>query len=150
MVETDEIRAFLEQHHSAAMISLRPDGTPHAVRVGVVLVDGKLWSSGLPGRARTGYLRRDPRCTLFVFDPAYSYLTLETTVTILEGTDVPEQSVRLFRVMQAGRMEPSTPGGLFWEGQEKSPEEFRRIMAEQRRLIYEFEIHRAYGMYGTR
>jgi PPOX class probable F420-dependent enzyme len=146
MVGTDKLREFLAQNHSAAMITLRPDGTPHAVRVGVVLVDGKLWSSGLPGRVRTGHLRRDPRCTLFVFDPAYSYLTLETTVTILEGPDVPEQSVDLFRVMQAGRMQPSTPGGLFWEGQEKSPEEFRRIMAEERRLIYEFEIHRAYGM----
>jgi PPOX class probable F420-dependent enzyme len=143
---TDRDREFLERNHSAAMITPRPDGTPHAVRVGVALVDGKLWSSGIPERVRTGYLRRDPRCTLFVFDPAWSYLTLETRVTILDGPDAPDLSLRLFRVMQAGRMTASTPGNVFWEGKEKTPEEFLRIMADEQRLIYEFAIHRAYGL----
>ncbi|HET6318598.1 MAG TPA: hypothetical protein VFG86_19255 [Chloroflexota bacterium] len=41
-----EQRAFLEANYGAVMVTLRPDGTPHAVRVGVALVDGKLWSSG--------------------------------------------------------------------------------------------------------
>ena len=84
---TDNDRAFLDAHHAAAMITLRADGTPHAVRVGVALVDGMLWSSGTHDRLRTGLLRRDPRCTLFVFDPTRRYLTLETIVTILEGPE---------------------------------------------------------------
>src|SRR2546430_6574410 len=92
---TDKDRAFLEAHHAAAMITLRADGTPHAVRVGVALVDGMLWSSGTHDRVRTGHLRRDPRCTLFVFDPTRRYLTLEAIVTILEGPDAPRQIFRL-------------------------------------------------------
>src|SRR4051794_37294043 len=94
---TDAHRAFLEKNRSAAMISLRRDGTAHAVRVGVVLVDGKVWVSGTQARMRTRLLRRDPRCTLFVFETGFNFLTLEGTVTILEGADVPEMSVRLFQ-----------------------------------------------------
>lgn len=62
--------AFLEKNHSAAMTTLRRDGSPHTVRIGLAFVDGKLWSSGTADRVRTKHLRRDPRCSLFVFDPA--------------------------------------------------------------------------------
>jgi PPOX class probable F420-dependent enzyme len=144
-------REFLEQNHAAAMITLWPDGTPHVVRVGVALVDGKLWSSGTRRRVRTAHLRREPRAALFVFDPsgsrAWAWLALEARVTILEGNDVPEQSVRLFRVMQAGMSRQPQPGNLFWEGQERSVEEFQRIMVEEQRLIYEFEVTRTYGLH---
>jgi hypothetical protein len=51
------------------MITLRRDGSAHAVRVGVALVDGKVWSSGTADRVRTRHLRRDPRSTLIVPDP---------------------------------------------------------------------------------
>lgn len=122
------------------MITIAPDGTPKAVRMGVALVDGKLWSSGTEGRVRTRRLRRDPRCTLFVFDSGYRWLTLETTVTILDGPGVPEQSVRLFRVMQG---KPAGP--LSWFGGDLSEEEFRAAMVSEQRLIYEFNVHRAYG-----
>jgi hypothetical protein len=39
------------------------------------------------------------------------------------------------------------PGHLFWEGEEKTVEEFRQIMERERRLIYEFEITRTYGIH---
>lgn len=139
----DEELAFLEERRSAAMVTLWPDGRPHAVRVGVAIVDGKLWSSGVPGRVRTAHLRRDPRCTLFVFDPAWSYLTLEANATILDGPDAAEMSLRLFQVMQR---RPS--GNLVWNGVERTPEEFLRIMKEEQRLIYEFEVVRTYGLHG--
>ena len=73
----DRIREYLEKQHSAAMTTLRPDGTPHIVRVGVALVNGKLWSTGTQTRVRTRHLRRDPRSTLFVFDGEWRWLTLE-------------------------------------------------------------------------
>src|SRR2546428_2307088 len=129
---TDKDRAFLDAHHAAAMITLRADGTPHAVRVGVALVDGKLWSSGTKERVRTGHLRRDPRCTLFVFDPARRYLPLETMVTILESPDVPRQSLRLFQVMQQHVTPAPRPGHIMWAGQELSIAEVLRIMFTQR------------------
>ena len=126
-------RAFLEAHRSAAMVTLRQDGTPHAVQVGVAVVDA--------GRARTRHLRRDPRATLFVFDGRRSYLTLEAVVTILDGPDAAEQNLRLFQVMQ-GR---SGSDPLAWYGGELSPSEFLTAMEAEGRLIYEFEVVRAYG-----
>jgi PPOX class probable F420-dependent enzyme len=144
MALTESERAFLEQHAGAAMVTLRADGSPHAVRVGVGVVDGKVWSSGTKGRARTGHLRRDPRSTLFVFDGAWRWLALDSTVTILDGPGAAEMSLRLFQTMQR-RLDPS-PGKLVWEGTERSFDEFLRVMVEEQRLIYQFEVIRTYGM----
>jgi PPOX class probable F420-dependent enzyme len=138
----DKARAFLEANHSAAMTTLRKDGSPHTVRVGVCLAGGKIWSSGTQDRARTKHLRRDPRCGLFVFDPAYSYLVLDTTAKILDGQDSPAMSVTLFRLMQ-GR--PSGP--LQWFGGDVSEDEFMQKMVEEQRLIYEFDPIRVSGLY---
>lgn len=145
----ERFEKYLATHHAAAMITLRADGVPHAVRCGIALVDGKLWSSGVPQRLRTQHLRRDPRASLFVFGTEqgdqFSYLTLECTVSILEGPQAAELNRRLFTVMQA-RMQPP-PDTLFWEGTPRSGEEFLRIMAEEQRLIYEFEVIRGYGLF---
>jgi PPOX class probable F420-dependent enzyme len=146
-------REFLERNHAAAMVTLRPDGRPHVVRVGVALVDGLLWSSGLPSRVRTGHLRRDPRAALFVFDASgsdpFSWLGIEGAVTILEGPEAPGQSVRLFRAMQADMPRPPSPGHLYWEMEERTDEDFEQLMREQGRLIYEFDILRTYGLGST-
>lgn len=133
--------AFLEQHHGAAMTTVGSDGMPRVARVAIQLVDGKLWSSGTQDRVRTRRLRRDPRCTLFVFDPAWSWLGIETTVRFLDGPDAPELNLRLFRILQN---QPT--GNIAWFGQEYSEEDFLRLMADEQRLIYEFEVTRAYGM----
>lgn len=138
---TESQRTFLENNRSAAMITIAKDGMPRAVRVGVALVDGKLWSSGTQDRVRTARLRRDPRCTLFVFETGYNFLTLETTVNILDGDDAPELNLRLMRIMQ-NRPE----GPLNWFGKELDTEAFLQTMVEQQRLVYEFQISRAYGM----
>ena len=91
---------YLRDNHSAAMITVGGDGVAKAVRVGVALVDGRLWSSGTADRVRTERLRQDPRCTLFVFDAGFGSMTLESTVTVLDGPDAPNRNLRLFRVMQ--------------------------------------------------
>lgn len=122
------------------MITIGEGGVPKPVRVGVALVDGTLWSSGTQDRVRTQRLRRDPRCTLFVFDKAFSWLALETTVTILEGAESAAQSLRLFRVMQN---RPTGP--LSWFGRELDEGAFLRTMVDESRLIYEFDVQRSYG-----
>ena len=142
MTLDERARAFLESNHSAAMTTLRKDGSPHSVRIGVCLVDGKLWSSGTQTRVRTRHLRRDPRCSLFVFDPNYSYLVADTTVTILDGSDSPDLSVKLFRVMQ-GR--PTGP--LQWFGGELEEDAFCKALVDEQRLIYEFDVLRVSGLY---
>jgi PPOX class probable F420-dependent enzyme len=133
---------FLIDHHAAAMITVGRDGTPKVSRVGVALVDGKLWSSGTADRVRTGRLRRDPRCTLYVYDPGYAWLALETTVTILDGPDAAQLNLRLFRVMQ-----DRPTGPLSWFGGELSEEDFLQAMVDERRLVYDFDVHHTYGMH---
>lgn len=132
---------FLRENRSAAMITVDAAGAAKSVRVGVALVDGKLWSSGTADRVRTRRLRRDPRCTLFVFDGTFLWLSVEATVTILDGPDAPELNLRLFRVMQ-GR----PTGSLTWFGSELDDAAFRTRMAEESRLIYEFEVVKSYGV----
>ena len=139
-------QSFLEKNHSAAMIVSRRNGVAHAVRVGIAVVDGKIWSSGTQDRLRTRLLRRDPRSTLFVFGAGPSFLTLETEVTILEGSDVPELSTKLFQVMQAELQPPAPAGHIQWFGQPLGLDAFRKAMVDERRLIYEFDPQRAYGL----
>jgi hypothetical protein len=133
---------YLRDNHSAAMITVGGDGIAKAVRVGVALVDGRLWSSGTADRARTVRLRQDPRCTLFVFDSGFGSMTLESTVTVLDGPDAPNRNLRLFRVMQ-----DRPTGPLSWFGAELDEDDFLRAMVDERRLIYEFDVQRTYGMH---
>lgn len=137
---TAEQLAFLAANHAAAMITVE-GGVAKAVRVAIALVDGKIWSSGNAERVRTARLRKDPRCTLYVHDNSYKFLSLESNVRLIEGAQVPELSLHLFRVMQ-NRPE----GNIAWFGQDMTPEAFMAAMAADNRLIYEFDVQRAYGM----
>jgi PPOX class probable F420-dependent enzyme len=136
-----EHRAFLDDHHAAAMITVGGDGRPKVARVGVVVVDGRVWSSGTRDRSRTARLRRDPRCTLYVHDAATSWVALESTVAILDGPDAAEQNLRLFRLLQG---KPTGP--LSWFGGEHEEADFLRVMREEGRLIFEFAVERSYGL----
>ena len=128
------IRRYLEDHHAAVMVTLREDGTPHVARIGVGLVDGELWSSGTRTRVRTGHLRRDPRCTLCVLNPRdpQSWLGLETRVTIHDGDDAVDRNLALYRALA---------------GEPDDLDEYRAAMVAEQRLVYAFEILRAYGQY---
>ena len=137
-------REYVESHHAAAMTTLRADGRPHTVRVGCVLVDGALWSSGTQARLRTRNVRRDPRATLMIFDGRGGYLTIESVVRLHEGGDVPELSVRLFRAMQHSDDAPAD-APIDFGGRLMTPAEFRQFILDDRRLIYEFEPVRVYG-----
>jgi PPOX class probable F420-dependent enzyme len=130
----DKVREFLEKHHAAIMVTLKKDGTPHVARVGLGLVDGNLESSGTRDRVRTKHLRRDPRATLFILDNdnPWSWLALETTVTILDGDDAPQLNLALYRVLA---------------GEPKDLDEYLTAMVNEGRLIYRFDIKRAYGQY---
>jgi PPOX class probable F420-dependent enzyme len=141
MALSDSDLEFLKDNHGAAMITVGDDGRPKAVRMGVVLVDGKLWSSATADRVRTDRLRRDPRCTLFVFGPQWEWLTIEANVRILEGPDVPRLSVQLFRAMQN---RPTGP--LSWFGGDLDDEAFMQAMVDEHRVIYELAVERTYGM----
>ena len=134
-------RDFLEKTPSAAMITVSADGVAKPARIGLNVVDGRLWSSGTQGRVRTRRLRRDPRCTLYVHDAGWGWLGLETTVTLIEGDLGVKANLRLFRVSQ---QRPTGP--LSWFGGELDEPAFLERMAQEGRLIYEFDVQRAYGL----
>jgi hypothetical protein len=133
---------FVADKRGAAMITIGKDGMPKVARVGVAWVDGKLWSTGTAARTRTKRLRRDPRCTVYVPDEAFAWVALETTVTILDGPDVPQLHVKLLRTMQGN---PSGP--INWFGKELDEADFVQAMIDEGRVIYEFEVHGTYGMH---
>jgi PPOX class probable F420-dependent enzyme len=146
----ERIHAFLDQNQAAAMITLRRDGSPHSVRVGVYPVDDKIWSSGTRARLRTKHLRRDPRATLFVYPTTaddYRWLALDCEVKILDGPDAPELNLQLMQAFQSRLPEPPPPGQVQWFGRNLATEEFLAQMVEEQRLVYEFTVNRAYGMY---
>ena len=130
----EKVRSFLEKHHSAVMATTKRDGLPHLARIAIGLVDGRLWSSGTQDRVRTKHLRRDPRCTLMVLDQStpYSWMALETTVDILDGPDAVENNLALYRALA---------------GEPDDLQEYREAMVAEKRLIYEFDIQRSYGMF---
>lgn len=146
-MELDEkARAFLARNHSAAMTSFRRDGTAHIARVGIAVEGGRLRSSSNESRLRTRNLRRDPRSTLFVFDTtdlanAAQWLALECRVTIIEGPTVPDETLRLFRVMQ------DRPDTVVWYGEERDNDTFRQMLIDDHRILYDFDVLRAYGAY---
>jgi Pyridoxamine 5'-phosphate oxidase len=142
MALSSDDEAYLQRQHSAGMVTIGADGLPKVARVAVVLVDGRLWSSATEDRVRTRRLRSDPRCVLYVHDATAGWLALETTVTILKGPEVPQQSVRMFRLMQA-----KPEGPLSWFGGELDEAAFEAQMVAERRIIYEFDVHRTYGMH---
>ncbi len=130
----DKVRKYLEQYHDAIMTSVKKDGMVHVARVGVGLVDGKLWSSGTETRVRTKHVRRDQRAALMVLDASsrYRWLGLECRVTILDGDDAPQLNLKLYRALA---------------GEPDDVDEYLAAMVEEQRLIYEFDVVKAYGMH---
>jgi PPOX class probable F420-dependent enzyme len=127
----DAVRKFLEEHHTGAMVTVRPDGSAHVARVTIGLVDGQVWSTGTRNRVRTRHLRVNPRATFFVFDTrSRRWVGLEGKVTIHEGPDAPQKCLAFRRVT----------------GQAPKDEEaFLREMVEVQRVVYELNVERTYG-----
>lgn len=123
------------------MITVGRDGFPKPARVAVAVLDGRLLSSGTVDRVRTRRLRRDPRCSLFHFDAGYQWLGLDTNVTLVEGPIAIDLSVQMFRAVQG-----KPDGKLSWFGAEHDEAAFRELLVQEGRLLYEFEVVRAYGM----
>lgn len=126
---------YLEQYHDAVQTTIKKDGAPHVARVGVGLVDGKLWSSSTNTRVRTKHLRRDPRCTLMILGGTrWEWLGLDTEVEIIDdGDGTIAENLALYRKL-AG----------------KDPDDmadYERGMRDEQRIVYEFHIKRAYGMH---
>lgn len=146
----DVIKDFVNRYPDAAMITRRKDGTAHMARIEVAIVDGRLWSSGSPTLVRTRNLRRDPRCSLFVFGPHPYWMGLETEVTMLDGPDAPDLHVRLMRETHGDSAPAGTVLGhddALGRDRPYPLDEYIEDIRAKQRLIYEFSVRRAYGNY---
>jgi hypothetical protein len=143
---------FLTDHHSAVMVTLRADGTPHVSRIDVALVDGRLWSSGTRTRLRTRHLRRDPRVALCVYgtgsaptppwrpraapkphpDEPYRWVGLTCIASILDGATNSVDNLAFYRAVS---------------GEPSDAEAFRDAMVREERIIYQFEVIGHYGQF---
>lgn len=129
----EDVREFLASSHAAVMATLNPDGSPHVARVGVGLVDGKLWSSGTQTRVRTKNLARDDRAALAVLDSRnpHRWLGIQARVIVHDGPDAPDKNLALYRAVA---------------GEPDDVDEYLEAMVNEQRLIYEFKIERTYGL----
>lgn len=112
----------------------------------ICVVDGRLRATGAPTLVRTRNLRRDPRCSLFVFGPHPLWLGLETEATIVEG-EVGDDLIRLLRARHG-----IDPGGTVLAHDDElgrdRPYTESEYLAHARAtelLIYDFGVLKAYG-----
>ncbi|MFA7296799.1 MAG: pyridoxamine 5'-phosphate oxidase family protein [Dehalococcoidia bacterium] len=152
----DRVRAFLQANHLATLTTHRPDHVPHSAHITVGVVGDRLWSSGTERRMRTVFMRLDPVCTLLVFplraDGHATYhhgtvgaewLGIEANVEVLDGPDVPQQTIDLLRALH-----PEAPvGTVHWQGTLHPEAEVREAIRAEGRVIYDFEVVRAFGRY---
>lgn len=136
--------AFIRLNPSGAMVTVGEDGRPKVARVSVGVVDGVVLSSGTAERVRTRRLRRDPRCTLFVFDGSGHWLGLEALVSLVEGEASRDLNLRLAREIQKRPVGPLT----WLAGRQLDDDEFLVEMDRDKRLVYRFEVERSYGELG--
>jgi PPOX class probable F420-dependent enzyme len=129
----EDVSEFLTNNHAAVMATINPDGSPHVARVGVGIVDGKLWSSGTRTRVRTRNLARDDRAALAVLDSRnnFGWLGIQARVIVHDGFDAPEKNLALYRAVA---------------GEPDDVDEYLEAMVNEQRLIYEFVLERTYGM----
>ncbi len=64
------LREFLAERHLATMVTLRADGSPHAVPVGFTYADGVVRVITSAGSVKVANLGRDPRVSLTQLDGA--------------------------------------------------------------------------------
>lgn len=150
MALDEKATAYIKANRDAAMVALRRDGTPHVTRIVAGMLDGALVSSATRSRLRTKLLKRDPRSTLFFFEttPAAGrafggYLSLETTVTIHDGPEALRRSVEYFKAIFG----TTADGKVTYGGQQYTEEEALAALERDERILFEFNVTRAYGAY---
>lgn len=73
--------AFLGERHLATLVTLRADGSPHAVPVGFTYVDGVARVITSAGSVKVANLHRDPRASLTQVD-GRRWVTLSGVATV--------------------------------------------------------------------
>jgi PPOX class probable F420-dependent enzyme len=70
-------RSLLEGHPTGVLTTVGPDGAPQSTAIWFLLEGGVVRTSFLETRQKVRNLKRDPKCSLFVFDPENMHKTIE-------------------------------------------------------------------------
>jgi PPOX class probable F420-dependent enzyme len=71
-------RDLLDKNQAVVLATINPDGSPQVTALWFLVDEqGTIWLSLNSSRQKLKNLQRDPRCSLFLFDPASPYRTLE-------------------------------------------------------------------------
>ncbi|HSH59231.1 MAG TPA: PPOX class F420-dependent oxidoreductase [Acidimicrobiales bacterium] len=127
------------EQNLGVLVTLKRDGRPQLSNVMYAVSSGVVRISVTDGRAKTANLRRDPRASLYVGrEDGWAYVVLEGEAELSDMAAAPDDAVvdelvELYRALQQG-------GHPDWD-------EYRRAMAEDRRLVVRLRPARAYGMW---
>lgn len=70
--------------HYATVVSMNPDGTPHATVTWIDAADGHVLVNTAQGRTKARNLRRDPRVAVLVQADPYRWISITGTVVAAE------------------------------------------------------------------
>lgn len=135
-MELDEAADHLRRHRHAAIAVVDDDGFPHVTRV-VQYFDGSTCRVSLTEeRVKTGHLRDRPRATLHVRgedDWHWVSVVADAELSPVAGSPDDDVAEELLAVYEA------------IAGVHDDPDEFRRSMVEEERLVLRLTPRRVYG-----
>lgn len=129
-MELDEARAFLKEHHRGVLATVRTDGRPQMSAISVGVDDhGRAVISTREDAYKTGHVRRDPRVSVCVLsEDFWNWIQIDGTATVVSLPEAMEPLVDYYRAVA---------------GEHPDWDDYRRAMADQRRVIIRIDIERA-------
>jgi PPOX class probable F420-dependent enzyme len=129
---------FVAGQNWGVLAAIQPDGRPHLSNVGYAFdVDAQLFRISITeSRAKTRYLRADPRVTLHVASKDFwTWVAVEGTTELTPVSAAPddatvEELVTYYRAIN---------------GEHEDWDEYRAAMVADRRLVARFRPERTYG-----
>jgi PPOX class probable F420-dependent enzyme len=138
MTVDDRMLAFVAEHRRGVLAAVTTDGRPHVSNVGYAYhPERRLFRiSVTAGRAKTRYLRADPRTTLHVTSQDFwTWVAVEGTAELTPVAADPqdatvEELITYYRGVS---------------GEHPDWDEYRAAMVADRRLVVRFTPERTYG-----
>jgi PPOX class probable F420-dependent enzyme len=130
--------AFVAEHHWGVLAAIKPDGRPHLSNVGYAYdADADVVRVSVTDtRAKTRYLRADPRVTLHVTSKDFwTWVAVEGTAELTPVAADPhdatvEELIAYYRGIS---------------GEHENWDEYRAAMVADRRLVVRFRPEHTYG-----
>jgi len=137
-MELDTALAFVGEHRSGVLTTLKADGRPQLSNIAYhVGDDGVIRVSITDGRAKTKNMRRDDRVSLHVTSSDFrAYAVVEGRAELMPVAAAPDDEtvdelVGYYRAIA---------------GEHPDWDDYRRAMVQDRRLVLRLQVTHAYGM----